>query len=94
MIREIRFGVVCESVVDVRLGQITRPRRGHGTLQCSSPITPGGRVRPATSVSTIMAARYFLRALSCMPRMPSVPTGNSASHAGMILMMPRPGGQG
>jgi hypothetical protein len=48
MIREIRLGVVCESVLDARLGPITRPRRGHRDASMLIPITPG-RARPASN---------------------------------------------
>jgi hypothetical protein len=75
MIREIRFGVVCESVLDARLGPITRPRRGHRDASMLIPDHSRARTaRQQPAPSTIMAAPYFLRP-SCTPRMPSIATG-------------------
>jgi hypothetical protein len=54
---------------------------------------PAGASGQQLAPSTIMAAPYFLRAFLHAAHALR-PHGNSANHAGMILRMPRPGGQG
>jgi hypothetical protein len=83
MIREIRFGVVCESVLDARLGPITRPRRGHPDASMLIPDHSRARTaRQQLAPSTIMAAPYFLRGLPARRACPPSPPGNSVLHAG------------
>ena len=74
MIREVRFGSSASPCWTPGLGRSRGRVEGTASMLIPDHF-PAGASGQQLAPSTIMAAPYFLRALSCVPRMPTVAAG-------------------